>query len=174
MREEKRELLTKKYVKEELLFYNSADIKTSILAIGMMSFIAIMMSFLFAIASLIFSIVVLSVFLILDLGFVYCIFLELGEKKVIENDGFEVVTDKVLYKREDFEIKRRFMWGRIRSGKTVRRIHLENFGNIKVDSTKYDLATNGDIFYVVVCHYKKPTPALFYSERTHVYNKYKW
>ncbi|MBE6670866.1 MAG: hypothetical protein E7593_01530 [Ruminococcaceae bacterium] len=169
MMNDKRELLTKKYVKEELLFYNSADIKSGILAIVMTLSIVLIMSFLFVAIIPSFSIVILSMFLLLDFGFAYCIFLELKEKKVIESDGFEVVTDKVLYKWADF---RREIGSR--SGRTIRLIHLEHFGDIRVGSTEYDLATNGDIYYVVVCHYKKSRPVLFYPDRTHVYKESKW
>ena len=82
----------------------------------------------------------------------------LREKQLIKRGEWIVVTDELLYKTEE-------VIGR----------HIETFlffaqyGKVVTNSTTYQLAEQGDIFYLVM--YKKRKSVLFhYSQKMYEYN----
>ena len=82
----------------------------------------------------------------------------LREKQLIKRGEWIVVTDELLYKTEE-----------------VIRRHIETFlffaqyGKVITNSTTYQLAEQGDIFYLVM--YKKRKSVLFhYSQKMYEYN----
>lgn len=82
----------------------------------------------------------------------------LREKQLIKRGEWIVVTDELLYKTEE-----------------VIRRHIETFlffaqhGKVITNSTTYQLAEQGDTFYLVM--YKKRKSVLFhYSQKMYEYN----
>ena len=163
MEKQTRNVITRKSVEKELRFYNTADIKSSLVLGGGLSlvFLPLTVGIVYGICSSYQNILIevaLSVLCgsitsspvwISLLGVCRALF----EKKRLLRGDFDIVACDVSYKSEKM-VKRHM----------EEYLHFGNFNAISVGHTVYQLASAGDTFYIV--HYKgKKDIKLFYSAK---------
>ena len=167
MPKETKNTITREWVEGELRFQNSAAIRFALVLCGgfALVFLPLTIGIIYAIFKHIDRLpleIILSVIIGgITSAPVWCMIFSLrqafAEKKMLDRGEFEIVTRDVLYKEE----------------KVVKR-HEEkflvfgDFESVRVNQTVYDLASQGDEFYIV--HYtNKPRVCLLYSFKTHEY-----
>ena len=165
MEKQTKNIITKDSIKSELTFYNKADIKSSIVSgIGMLPLFGGMTAFaVIAIWNYVDHTAVKTLLaFMLGILFASPIIIKLyqldgalAEKKKIEQEGFEIAIRDVRYKCK-------IGFGR----SECNLICFDDFGEVAVDNTNYELASEGDRFYIV--HYKgQYSMRLMYSCKTH-------
>ena len=168
MQKETKNILCAEYIEKELRFLNKANIRSSLALLVAMMIIFIPLSAIMINVFLdlerktfftcVFSFGTVLIFFSPILLFLYNLIRALREKQLIKRGEWVVVTDELLYKTEE-----------------VIRRHIETFlffaqyGKVVTNSTTYQLAEQGDIFYLVM--YKKRKSVLFhYSQKMYEYN----
>lgn len=164
MAKETKNVITKEEIKSELLALNRGDlIFHSVLGIVLLLLflpfnIAIISatwsdsySVWIKLLSTLLTIIALDALFILDM----VVFINvLVEKKKIKKDEFDITVRSLIYK--DDTVYRRFKLRRVLKGKISRvpskNLHFAGFDAEFVDGTTYNLASNGDDFYIV--HFK--------------------
>ena len=172
MGKETKNVITRETVKEELLFYNTADIRTilviciPLLLLCIPIFIAVYYA-IFLLKEDMWLKIVLSVFLVITacLPISYPVLLlakSLIERKRIKQDEFYIVNRQLLYKSE--KIKHGFQHGRYEE-----LLHFKDFKEFAVEHIIYQLSSGGEDFYIVYFNGSKSIervyPAKMYEYR---------
>lgn len=168
MEKQTKNIITRELIEKELRFYNTADIKSALVMLGPVSlfFLPITVGFMYGILSSIkIENILFKVVLALLVGsitsspiWLYLVSLRtaLAERRLLLRGEFDVVVREVLYKSE-----------KIVHRHTEEFLHFNDFKEISVDHTTFQLASQGDIFYIV--HYKsKNYIKLLYSDKMYV------
>ena len=163
MKKQTQNIITREWIEKELRFYNTADIKSSLVlcSVSTVIFLPITIALIHGIAESFDNVLVKIVLLIL----IGCItsspiwrsFLltrnALCERKMLARGDFDIVTRDVSYKSE--EMVHRHM---------EEYLHFCEFNKISVGHTIFQLASAGDTVYIV--HYKaKKDIKLLYSAK---------
>ena len=145
MEKQTKNIITRQWVKKELLFYNTATLKHT--AVGLAVIILI-----FGFISLLLSAfsrkggIVVGLFGGIPLIAILIVQIRLfKERKQLQNGAFEIVTRPLLYKDEK-------MVGSGRNRRLQEMLHFEGFDEVWANHTEYQLSSMNDEFYIV--HYK--------------------
>lgn len=161
MEKQTKNVLNREFIENELRFKNSATLRFSLVLCGVLSlvFIPLTIVVLYGILSVINNIW-LKMLLAIPSGGVFiapvCLAVAavreaMKERKLLARGDFDIVTRDVQYKDE--RMVHRHM---------EKFLHFSGFDEVNVGSTVFDLASNGDEFYIV--HYKGgATVRLLYS-----------
>ena len=151
MNKQTKQVITREWVEKELRFYNGADIRSSLVLCGAVSlvFLPLTVMVVWGTAQL-FESLWLNVIVSIPVGGglsapIWLNLLSLGrslaERRWLARGEFEIVRRSVLYKDE------------IHGGNRVeKRLHFEGLRAKAVDNTVFQLASQGDDFYIV--HYR--------------------
>lgn len=168
MKKQTKNIITHDWIEKELQFYNTADIRSTLVISGSLSLICIPLTALcvWGILSVLNNLL-LKIILAITVGailsapvWVNLLPLKrfLSERKLLKNGDFDIKTLKVLYKTE-----------KIVQRHTERFLHFEDLKPIMVDYTTYQLADEGDEFYIV--YYRtKNNIQLLYSAKMYEYS----
>lgn len=162
-------IITREWIEKELRFYNTADIRSTLVLCGALSLLFVPLTIgavcgFFAMLENVWLKIVLSVIIGgLTSAPIWLNLLtlrtSLKERKLLQNGDFDIVVREVQYKDE----------------KTVRRhtekfLYFVGFKEISVGNVNYDLVSQGDEFYIV--HYKGHTAIkLLYSLKMYEYSE---
>jgi hypothetical protein len=169
MEEQTKNIITREWVEKELRFYNAADIRSRLVVGG---------SFLLALAPLTVGIIfgILSFSVALPLKIAFCIFLgilmnypawivlfslcvSIAERKLLLNGEFDITVRELLHKKET--LYRRHL-------KTC--LRFEDFKDVAVADTQFQLASKGELFYLI--HYRtRKSVKLLYSCKMYEYKE---
>ena len=145
MEKQTKNIITRQWVKKELLFYNTATLKHTavglaavILLLGFISFLLSAFSREGAIVVGLLGGIPLIAILVLQIRL-------FKERKQLQNGAFEIVTRPLLYKDEK-------MVGSGRNRRLQEMLHFDGFDEVWANHTEYQLCTMDDEFYIV--HYK--------------------
>ena len=161
--------ITREWIEKELRFYNGADIKSSLVLCGVITLlllpitIGLTYGIFILVKNLLIKIVSALIFLAimcLPIGInAAMLCTALAERKLLLRGEFDVVIRDVLYKSE-----------KLVNRHTEQMLHFQGFDEISVGSTTFQLAAEGDLFYIV--HYKtKKKIRLLYSAKIYEYKK---
>ena len=167
MEKQTKNIITRDWVEKELRFYNTADIKHSIFLfiIYTLVFLPITIAMLHGGGSSIkntFLRIVLAIFLggvMSSPIWISCFWIlnALLERKMLMRGEFDIVTRELLCKSEKRVCRQLKEF-----------LHFQDFRKKHVGHTTFQLASNGDIFYIV--HYKtKKSIKLMYPAKMHEY-----
>ena len=151
MEKQTKNVITREFREKELGFYNTAHIRSTLVLCAGLSLLFVPLTVL-AVCGVCwaFTAVLLEIIISVLLGSVLsapvwinllCLIPKLKERKLLQNGDFVIAVCEMSYKEK----------------KTVRRhtenvLHFVGFDGASVASTTFDLASQGDEFYVV--HYK--------------------
>jgi hypothetical protein len=168
MEKQTKNIITRKWVEKELRFYNTANIRSALVFCGTFSLLSVPLTILIVYAACtVFENIVLKIALSIFMGaftsaptWIYLLltFYLLSERKLLNRGEFDIVTRELLYKNE----------------KMVHRhleefLHFQDFKEISVGHTSFQLALQGDTYYIV--HYKtKKSIKLLYSAKMYEYH----
>ena len=161
MEKQTKNVITRESIEKELRFYNTADIRSTLVLCGALSplFVLFTVLVVYGFVTLLKTIwlkIILSVFLgVLTSSPIWLNLLALGirlkERKLLRNGDFNIAVCEVQYKDERFVNRH-----------TEKYLHFDGFENVSVENVNYDLVSQGDEFYIV--HYKgHATIKLLYS-----------
>lgn len=161
-------VITREWVEKELRFYNGADLRSVAVTLPVMALVFIPLTALIVSGvssevervwlKILISVLIGALTSCPAWGCLCSLYFGLREKRMLQNGEFEIVTREVLYKIE----------------KPVRR-HMEeflgfdDFGEVLVGHTDYQLAAAGDLFYIVRYKGRKKV-RLLYSAKMYEYN----
>ncbi len=144
-------IITRDFIEKELRFYNTADIKSTLVWFGALSLVFLPLTIgvvygLFALLEITWLKVLLSVLIGgLTSAPVWLELLSLRtsleERKLLRNGAFDIVVCEVQYKDE-----------RLVNRHTEKILHFTGFKKVSVGNVHFDLTSQGDKFYIV--HYK--------------------
>ena len=166
MSKQTKEILTRDLIEKKLRSYNKADIRASATRLACIApfcilFLAIFLGLTLSLAdgwvtALLFGILFGLLYLAPVLAFAYVLFAALAEKKLLDQGAFDISLYTVAYKSEI--TKRRH---------TVKTLHFVGSDMaVAVDNTTYQMAAEGDTFYLVSYRFKKPRVKLTYASKT--------
>ena len=148
MEKQTKNIITREWVEKELRFYNTADIRSSLVLLGALSLLfvpltvvlvdgllSVLNQFWFQIPVAVLVGGLLSSPLLVNL---FSLLRSFREKRLLQGCDFDVVTRKVLYKSE-----------KIVNRQEMEYLHFDGFEKIAVSHTTYQLAEEGDAFYIV-------------------------
>ena len=151
MEKQTKNVITREFIEKELGFYNTAHIRSTLVLCAGLSLLFVPITVL-AVCGVCwaFTAVLLEIIISVLLGAalsapvwinLLCLIPKLKERKLLQNGEFDITVCEMSYKEK----------------KTVRRhtenvLHFVGFEGASVASTTFDLASQGDEFYVV--HYK--------------------
>lgn len=160
-------MISREWVEKELRFYNTADIRSTLVLCGALSvpFLPLAVGAVYGVFSSIENILLKIVFSVIMGGItsapiwinLLALRIAFAERKLLKRGEFDIVTREVSYKSE----------------KVVHRhveefLHFNDFKDISVGHTDFQLASVGDTFYIV--HYKTNNRIkLFYPARMYEY-----
>ena len=163
MEKQTRNVITREIIEKELRFYNTADIRSNLVMIGVMALVCVpLIAMMVYISCEIFSSVWLEVVFSVLLGglmgtpiwwnlFLLC--RSLFDRRLLMRGDFEIVTRDLLYKQETTAHRH------VRN-----KFHFSDFNDTEVGNLIFQLACAGDEFYIV--HYKtKKEIQLLYSTK---------
>ncbi|MBE6577960.1 MAG: hypothetical protein E7653_07500 [Ruminococcaceae bacterium] len=167
MEKQTKNIITREWVEKELRFYNKADIRSTLFLMGVffVLFIPLAAVAVSGVVQLVEKVWLEIVLSVLFAGFMYIpvwahLFVLtkfLRERKLLLCGDFDIVTRAVSYKSE--KLTRR---------NTEELLHFSGFKEISVGHTEYQLASQGDEFYIV--HYKgSDAVKLLYSSKMYEY-----
>ena len=160
MDKQTKNILTRASLTKELLFLSTANIRYSIVLCCVVLLVEIPIIALVAALTdkhtFAITISVATILSVIPGIFIYCIIQEFKDKKRIERGEYDVITRQVIYKHES-RIARPGCGHRIEE-----LLHFDTFGDIGVAHLTYQLADEGDVFYLVCLHTSKK-PTLLYS-----------
>ena len=151
MEKQTKNVITREFIEKELRFYNTAYIRSTLVLCAGLSLLFVPLTVLAVCGVCVaFTAVLLEIIISVLLGSVLsapvwinllCLIPKLKERKLLQNGDFVIAVCEMSYKEK----------------KTVRRhtenvLHFVGFDGASVASTTFDLASQGDEFYVV--HYK--------------------
>ena len=151
MEKQTKNVITREIIEKELRFSNTAYIRSTLVLCAGLSLLFVPLTVLaVCVVCGAFTAVLLEIIISVLLGAVLsapvwinllCLIPKLKERKLLQNGEFDITVCEVSYKEK----------------KTVRRhtenvLHFVGFDGASVASTTFDLASQGDEFYVV--HYK--------------------
>lgn len=160
-------VITREFIEKELRFYNTADIRSTLVLCGVLSlfFVPITVGAVYVIFALLETAwlqIVLSV-LIGGLTSVpiwmhlLSLRISLKERKLLRNGDFNIAVCEVQYKDEKLVYRH-----------TEKFLHFNGFKEVSVGNVNYDLVSQGDEFYIV--HYKgKTNVELLYATKMYEY-----
>ena len=167
MTKETKNIITREFIEKGLRFYNTADIKSSLVlcGVGSLFFLPITVGVICGMFSLFENILMKITFSVIVGGIVSApiwinllgLMHALSERKLLVGGYFDIVSRDVLYKSE----------------KRVHRhlesyLHFSDFKETSVGHTIFQLTSAGDTFYIV--HYKaKKYIKLLYSAKMYDY-----
>lgn len=169
MEKKTKNVITRDFIGKELRFYNTADIRSTVVLCGALSLLFVPITIgavygFFALLENIWLKILLSVFVggltsapiwinLLSLK------ASLAERKLLQNGEFDIVVCEVQYKDEKLVHRH-----------TEKFLHFNGFKEISVGNVNYDLVSQGDEFYIV--HYKEHTSIkLLYSLKMYDYTE---
>ena len=88
----------------------------------------------------------------------------ISEQRRLKNGDFFVVTDRVVAK----EIQSVMRHGNVYDKKTLR---FSLYGDVFADATTYSLASEGDLFYLVLDRLDAPSPKKYYPAKLYEYKE---
>ena len=88
----------------------------------------------------------------------------ISEQRRLKNGDFFVVTDRVVAK----EIQSVMRHGNVYDKKTLR---FSLYGDVFADATTYSLASEGDLFYLVLDRLDAPSPQKYYPAKLYEYKE---
>ena len=158
--------ITREFIEKELRFYNTADIRSTLVLCGGLSLLFVPFTVgivcgIFALLQTAWIEILLSILIgaltsapiwinLLSLR------MSLKERKLLQNGDFDIVVCKVQYKDEKLVHRH-----------TEKFLHFNGFKEVSVGNVNYDLVSQGDEFYIV--HYKGRTEIKFiYSLKMYV------
>ena len=182
MERQTKNLITRDWVEQELRFYNRADFRFGLLTGGLLTLLSAFACVfpgwpLFSISTSIWT----KGFVCLFFGgtFLYVFFGVAVKhmvdwvvaKRLLDRGAFGVVVRRVQYKTEKAEYRVRALRIRLHRIRLKEMLVFEEFGEVEVDHTEYQLAEAGDEYYIVVCFTPKPKLRMWYSCKTHEYRE---
>lgn len=94
--------------------------------------------------------------------FFVLILTSLSQRKSLKNGNFFVIKDEVIYKEEKDIFRRGHVY-------TEKNLHFQKCGDVKVNSTYYEITSEGDIFYMVVYSKDSVAPQKYYPVKIYEY-----
>ena len=169
MKRQTKNIITREWVEKELRFYNTADIRSSLVLCGALSPLFLALTFMlvygaFAVFDAIWLKIVVAVLtgvIISSPVWIHLIYLyhRLAERKKLLRGEFDITIRPVSQKREKIIYRHLEEF-----------LYFEDFEEISVQHTTFQLASPGDDFYIV--HYKGgKLIKLFYPLKTHEYKE---
>ncbi len=167
MNKQTKNVISREWVERELRFYNTADIRyTLVLSIAFTPFFVLFAVLsAYSVCSSIENILLKIVLSIIACGITsspiwFILFVlrnAFAERKMLQRGEFDIVTREVLYKSEK-AVNRHI----------VELLHFQDFKEISVSHTIFQLSSVGDTFYII--HYKtKNVIKLLYSAKMYEY-----
>ncbi len=159
MKEPTRNVLTQEEIETELRFYNKADIRSSATSLLALSLLLLPLTAICIYAAVSESphpavtvlLLLLTAVIPTPVFIFFAVFLRsFGEKRLLDRGGFEITTRELLYKEE-----------RVVQRHTELFLSFDGFEDACVPSTTYDLASEGDPFYLVSYKGKKKISLLY-------------
>lgn len=160
-------VITREFIEKELRFYNTADIRSTLVLCGGLSLFFVPLTIgavygLFALLENVYLKILLSVLVGgLTSAPIWINLLplktSLREQKLLQNGDFDIVVCEVQYKDEKLVYRH-----------TEKILHFNGFKEVSVGNVNYDLVSQGDEFYIV--HYKgKTNVELLYATKMYEY-----
>ena len=182
MNKQTKNIITRDWVEQELRFYNRAGFRFGLLTGGLITLLSAFACvfpgwFFFHLATSIW--VKAAVGLFFGGTFLYAFFGvavkhivdRVLEKRLLDQGAFGVVVRRVQYKTEKAEYRVRALRIRLHRIRLKEMLVFEEFGEVEVDHTEYQLAEAGDEYYIVVYYTPKPKMRMWYSCKTHEYRE---
>ena len=166
MEKQTKNVITREFIEKELRFYNTADIRSTLVLCGALSllFVPLTIGIVYGFFVL-FKTVWLKILFSILVGaltsapvWINLLSLKtsLTERKLLQNGDFDITVCDVQYKDEK-PVQRH----------TEKFLHFVGFKEISVGNVNYDLTAQGDEFYII--HYKGLTDIkLIYSLKMYV------
>lgn len=167
MEKQTKNIITREWVEKELRFYNTADIRYTLIVCAALSLLClpitaiciygVLSEFQNAFFKIVLCIVVVGVLTAPVWLGLLSLWGSIVERKLLKNGDFDIVTRELLYKEE----------------RTNRRhidefFGFDDFDEIKVGHTAFQMASQGDEFYIV--HYlTKKQIKLLYAAKMYEY-----
>lgn len=169
-KEETKNIITRETVEKELKRLNKAEIHAFLVLFIVMTLVCVPVSILLiygffsvgrhivllGISCFLLSFALLIPVVILLVSLIQAI----NEKKLLKNGDWLVDVDEVQYKME--EVERRH---------TIKVFYFYKYGRRAAGDVEYQLASQGDAFYLVVYKKKKPRAVLNYSQKLYEYRE---
>ncbi|MBO5939116.1 MAG: hypothetical protein J6Q82_06420 [Clostridia bacterium] len=163
MEKQTKNIITRSFVKDQLRFYNTADIRSTLILCVALSvfFLPLTIASIWATVTLLKNIF-LKIILSILVGALLSapiwsnlpsLYRSLNERKLLNNDDFDIVTRTVLYKSEKMVYRH--------MGKFL---HFQGFNEIAVNYTIFQQTTEGDAFYIVHYRTQKNIKLLYFSK----------
>ncbi|MBR2479041.1 MAG: hypothetical protein IKB47_01380 [Clostridia bacterium] len=168
MQKQTKNIITRDYIEKELRFYNTADIKSSLVLCGVFAliFLPLTVGVIYGILSM-FENTLIKIILSVIMGGITSapiwlnflgLLCALSERNLLVCGDFDIVTRDVSYKSEEMVHRR-----------MVEYLHFCEFNKISVGHTIFQLSSAGDTFYIV--HYKeKKTSNYFIRQKCMSFN----
>ena len=169
MEKQTKNIITRKFVEKELWFYNTADIRSSLVFCAGLSLVFVPMTLLmvYAVCSEVRSLWIKILLIILCAPIISAplwinsisFFIAIAERKMLKKGEFDIVARELLYKCENTYHRH-----------TLKMLNFDGFKGIAVSNVYYELSAKGDIFYIV--HYRnKNIIKLFYYSKIYEYKE---
>lgn len=159
--------ITRESIKKELEFRSGVDVRSACVMLVVISVIFMPLSVLpmyliLSMESTSFFPVTLCVLtfllFLLPIGYwVYSLANNLVKRRLIQNDTFSIDMDTVAYTSEEPGYRFGYRY-------TVKVLYFQKYGKVVAGDVAYQMASNGDLFYLVILQTKKPTVVLHYPK----------
>ena len=169
-KKETKNIITRETVEKELTRLNKADIHLSLVLLIFMTVVEVPLSILpiclfFAVGE---QMVLLGIgCFLLSFALLIPVVIQLvslitalNETQLLKNGDWFVDVDELQYKTEEMERRH-----------TINVLYFYKHGRVGSDDTEYQLASQGDAFYLVVYKKKKPRVALHYFQKLYEYRE---
>ena len=166
MEKQTKNIITRKWVENELRFYNTADMKYLSLT-GLIALVACLLLGGIPIAGvwfelpgflwvkILFSCVYGGALLIVIVRMTKDAFIAFLQRNALRKGNFDIVVREVQYKLEKpVGASRHYHMGKF--------LCFEEFGDVQTTNDEYDMTSVGDAFYLVVYRMRKPKVRLWY------------
>ena len=170
-KDETKNIITKETIEKELKFLNKADIRSSLVLIAVMALIFVPLSIIpiYIFFSVGRKTILLGICCFLGfLVFLLPIFLNLislakaiNEAHLLKKGDWFVDVDEVRYKTEELEHKH-----------TIDVLYFYRYERVVSGGAEFQLASQDDVFYLVIYKKKKPSIVLHYSQKMYEYREY--
>ena len=167
---ETKNIITKEAIEKELKFLNKADIRSSLVLIAVMALIFVPLSIIpiYIFFSVGRKTILLGICCFLGfLVFLLPIFLNLiplvkaiNEAHLLKKGDWFVDVDEVRYKTEELEHKH-----------TIDVLYFYRYERVVSGGAEFQLASQDDVFYLVIYKKKKPSVVLHYSQKMYEYQE---
>ena len=168
MEKQTKNVITREWVEKELRFYNTADIRSTLVWGGAVSLVTLplavfliraILTHLSGVFSIAYALLIGVMFISPTWVFLFGICKHLAKRKMLQKGEFEIVERAVLYKKEKLVHRH-----------TEECLCFLGFKERSVNHTTYQLASKDDVFYVV---YYKPRKdiEMLYSAKMYEYRE---